>query len=88
MMDKKFKQGIETLQGLDSNPSLAQSLRSLGEFYQDNSLNARRNLRGEIERNALENSKQVLSSLSEIQKVRSCLSFLFFFFLSIFVVAS
>jgi hypothetical protein len=53
---------VERVMALDaSHPIYQSSLRSLGEF--NNSLDARRNLRGEIERQGLVNAREVLGVL-------------------------
>ncbi len=68
-IDGKLKHGLETLTALDTSPVLAQSMRSLGSVYSENSLDARRGLRGDIERHALDNSREVLGALQGIHKL-------------------
>lgn len=68
-IDGKLKQGLETLTALDTSPLLVQSLRSLSSVYSENSLDARRGLRGDIERHSLESSREVLEALQGIQRL-------------------
>jgi hypothetical protein len=69
MSTTSSSRAIESLQTLDTNPSLVKSLKSLGAVYGENSVDGRRGLRGEIERHSLQNSKDVLAALQEIEKV-------------------
>jgi hypothetical protein len=69
-IDGKIGQGVQTLQALDSDPKLVHSLRALGNVLNNkNTVDVRRGLRGGIERQSLENSKEVLTVLQGIQKL-------------------
>lgn len=68
-LSRKLNKVLEIRTG---NEDLLQGLQNLSEFYKTNTLEARRNLRGEIEKRGLEINNEFLDLLMGVQKVEPC----------------
>ena len=65
-LSRKLQKVLETK---TDSPELHSVLQNLSTFYGENTVSARRNLRGEIEKRGIEINNEFLQSFKEVQKV-------------------